>query len=1067
MKRKKVVLSVIISIILIFIAVIVFFTKNINITPHNTIESKMKDLFNEDIEDIEKTSKKNEWSKNIIGSTTKEEIPIPVGYEYKKGDLNSGIIVREVLTGAELLWIPYSANTEEHIVDEYYKNVQVYEIESNIIKSIQKYNGFYVYLNMNLSLEDLKEITNENYENSIKQLNVEKDEIYTHILSKSEIEQILIYKNQNNIKLDIGIEALTIGIYANISNQDEEIKELSIVNTREIASTDVATLAAQTNEEKAYYTMKNNIPIPSGFRYNYTNGVMSIQSIENPNLIYIWVPATREQLENAKLELKALYESYTDIDGDKISFEEGTDLYETFNSVQEELNEDVIKSIEKYKGFYISEAELGYNSQNQYFNKARGMKEYSAEKDINGGDYYRKSSYSEAFTKEQIRALAQSSCEEKSVVSHLMYGAEYDRALIWIVETNNTSNIIENIIYDSTSIGKYSNSNLNANSTKEESSKYLNGIWGLGGNLGELTEELHADGRYVVRGGDWSQKGTSASIASAQFVNQDDIDGETASKVGFRTCLYIKTDESVKENPNAQLETFIAEEIINNMEFEKIQGGFSRWTNDWDGVKVYVSPDKNSEVIKNLPFATRVFVEAKAKEKTSNNLWWTKVKVEGIENCVYVNAMQLTKTEEISGIEFVKGEATNRFCTNETKLYESPSQEANYINAELMEISTTGKSIDLQWAIVQKDGKDYYMLSDDLSIVKEEKIEGVMFDIYSTPKKRYVFNWYGTYLFNTINTENIFIPVHEIIAYANEVCVLGKAKEKTHENLWWVKILLPDNTIGFINAQDLTDDTFLVEIENNKNTDNKEIFLKMEEDFWNYKNGLTVYNKPDYSNTDILKAYSGEGNVKVIGKSVNSIWTMIEADGKTGYVYTNELSFDYAEKKTTNYITTILQNSDESNQNKLRTYINGVGKNTNNIEQLIIENVTTGQIFNIDKNKEYDEEIKSYYYEYIITEPGWYNIKYKDNSGNQSIDKIYIDIPDEKPYIYYEPSGRIYIITFETELKTLKINGNEVICKKSENGKYYYDYGENLINNQVTIEAETEKGIYSKININM
>ena len=629
----------------------------------------VSELFEDEV-DIVAACERNSWGSDIIGSATKQDVPIPFGYEYKKGDLETGTIIRETATGAELLWIPYQEDTSNYDISEYYKNAENEEIDSDAVKSIAKYNGFYVYLNMNMGIEDLKDVSNDNYKNYAKQLNSTGEFGDTHILTKEEIQQILAYTNKNNIELNSGVQAMTIGLYSTLVVSDEEV--VSINKEGEVASTENVGLQLAKNDEypyvkrtksgktytykyfeeagqyyaynleddivyykgynatnytetiygsveevvftdgyivyatkegevyafplgrpekfkkikigedfksfeedddreyfatgynttddefidfedeldiedddddtDAYYVKIKDIPVPSGFKYNYTNGVMTIKSIDNPNLVYIWVPTTKEELKNAKKQVKQLYETYTDSDGDSIDLE-----YELFDETEEELDEEFIDSIEKFEGFYISEAELGYDSNNKFYNRARGMIGYSATNQVDGGDYFRGSSTNGSFNMSFVESKAKESCDEESVVSHLMYGAEYDRTILWIYEKNNTRDMLSNIVYNSTNIGKYSNSERGENSTAAQSSKYYNGIWGLAGNLSELTQEKDDNGNYIIRGGDWSKTGESAPMATREASELKDGKITKSDTIGFRTCLYINPDKDVEE----------------------------------------------------------------------------------------------------------------------------------------------------------------------------------------------------------------------------------------------------------------------------------------------------------------------------------------------------------------------------------------------------------------------------------------------------------------------------------------------------------------------------------------
>ena len=360
----------------------------------------------------------NGWDIDIISNITTESVPIPSRFQYHSGNIETGTILEDEL-GRLYLWVPYNENV---IFDssEYYKNIQENYIDSDVLKSIKKYNGFFVMLNMNISMETLKDISEEDYQSYAEGLLGEYADgiIQTHILNKVEIEQISNYINSKNFNIannEIGIVSSTITPYSSLkSNTYSEDYEnitlepiLSNYSSGEEKSTDeydensggeeAKTLPETAGYEEdvdlendensgeveartlpgtagpSVYMYKNSyytegVPIPEGYKFFDNSSIITIQDERNKNLEYIWVPLEASRIDTVKSELRNLYENYTDKDGEGLQgFEEG------FEQTSEEIPQELRESIEQYGGFFVSEAELSYDTDGNLLNKARGM----------------------------------------------------------------------------------------------------------------------------------------------------------------------------------------------------------------------------------------------------------------------------------------------------------------------------------------------------------------------------------------------------------------------------------------------------------------------------------------------------------------------------------------------------------------------------------------------------------------------------------------------------------------------------------------------------------------------
>ena len=678
----------------------------------------------------------NTWDGRIVNDVTEEEVPIPALYSYLEGNTNTGIIIKSNKLGKRYLFIPYDDKVE-YKENEYYKKVRDYkEMSSLDLLSMKKYKGFFVELDSKYKMRDLKTINNKNYiKQSKKAKNIKDDNesINSHILSKEEIAQIDNYLGNNNIseKDNIGIAAITIEPFSKVN--------VSSTKTIKVSSSKKVSSRAKTEEEKYYYrnytptnTKKyksgTTIPIPEGYNYCETKdeGVVLIQDNKNPYLIYVWVPLQANDIKYIRNTLmKNIYDAVTT--DNKIS--QDSAVYKMITESIDNSSEfnDFKDSIEKFNGFYVSQAELSYSIKNNgeidhYMNIARGMVDETVTKTEGNGDYIRGTSYSTGYTGliESKKFVANTN---KGVVPHVMFGTEYDAMLLWIAETNqdytkDNKSIYNIIAQDSSSVGKY------AGKIEGTSSAVIyppfNEIWGIGGNLEELTQETYTDENkkehYVTRGGSYLVTGDDydTAMASRKSVNDDDI---KSPNIGVRMSLFL--DKDMTEDKKIKLEDFDYVEIGNAVvtkeneeektdikfeEFNDEDGNNKRYTCDFDGVTLFSNLNDYS-VIKTLGFAEQVEITEKATEETTydnQNVWWVKVKSGDQEG--YVNAYKITKDiENIGSADFVISyNGAVRYHSINTPVYEDTKEDSKplYYTKYVGLIDIIGKSTDSKWALL-------------------------------------------------------------------------------------------------------------------------------------------------------------------------------------------------------------------------------------------------------------------------------------------------------------------------------------------------------------------------------
>ena len=531
MSRKKLAIIGLITVIIIATILVTFMYIN-----------KTND---EEIETIAKEFYENGWDKEIV-SMIKEDIPVPVGFEYVSGSKDEGFKIKNTENEKQYMWIPAKELSELNNVSEYFnESYDTYKFtEENTLKSVNKYGGFYIELSDNSSelYESLKNMDEESYNLQSKNVKNEYADIASvesDIIKQDELAAILSWKPE--LISMIGINSLKLGLSITTNDNNSEISD---------------------DWDGIVSDIIDGVPIPKGFSYvegNKNYGLL-IQDNKNSNLQFVWVPVGNKynvsNIKNAREEL--------------IEYARDNDLLDSivdeWEDCSEKLPTELVKSINEYGGFYMSVAELGYDNDGDEYNKYRGMYLQDNGPYANVGDYYRyvneenyKTKYPEVveIQKQGLsydRAISISKklySNNSAVVSHLTYGAEWDAAVLWLANYNifpadsiqdeRTSYVM---LKDSSEIGKYRDKRDRADNDKTGNiwnETMFNRLWGLAGNLLELTQEQY-NGQIVLRGGSWATTGADTPISSRTFMSESEVDNSKESTIGFRTCLYLKTD---------------------------------------------------------------------------------------------------------------------------------------------------------------------------------------------------------------------------------------------------------------------------------------------------------------------------------------------------------------------------------------------------------------------------------------------------------------------------------------------------------------------------------------------
>lgn len=556
------------------------------------------------------------WESAIVQEIVDEDIPVPKGYTYIEGDKRAGVIVEDNATSDKYMWIPYSNVSEEasDMLDEIQNTYGDKMIEDNNqldIEEIGKYDGFFVMLenednnelyeqyktnfieqySTQIPEDELKEIAsqlNEMSYNEYKEYYESKTGEKLNLSNPNNIsnEELSILKTLNsdeyNSNKSIRTGTLTkeqlacIQAYEKLNgkkiNYASSLKTFTVAKSSENIS-NASAISSTTNEvvvESKKLSNGKDALIPNGFTFEQyitdkDNKNISIKIKDGDNLSFVWIPV--DNIDKLKKATETL---------DEKKEKANVTVVKTENDTSKETSqyEEMIKSIEKYGGYYVSESELSLDNNGNPANKFRSM-EYRYTDDngvewygIGDGEYYRNGIGKEDFkwpeeidltNYDRAEVVANELYENSTTVtSHLMFGDEYDYMLQWIMETNDSS--IENqMMEDSSDIGKYAaKKDLQGNSENQGlwNVTYLNGIFGLGGNLWDITQETQGE-RIAARGGSFDSQGKENPIVYKRWIDKTNwsykVAGNTkigTGQIGMRVSLYLKLDYKESDELN-------------------------------------------------------------------------------------------------------------------------------------------------------------------------------------------------------------------------------------------------------------------------------------------------------------------------------------------------------------------------------------------------------------------------------------------------------------------------------------------------------------------------------------
>ena len=259
-----------------------------------------------------------------------------------------------------------------------------------------------------------------------------------------------------------------------------------------------------------YSTNYVNPPIPEGYKHvcgEWNNGFVIERCSDGSQ--FVWIPVgsldSNGTLDGKDFSEKFGRRNYMD---DEFSDDE-------FN---EALNDELLESVKRYGGFYISRYNISKSSEG----KPQSVKGVMPWVNINFDD---------------AKKVASTIEDNEVVKSHLTFGAEYDSVLEWFIKTEVKT--LAEIAEDSTEWGNHWNTENSPRKVVETGSREewcANNIYDFAGNVDEWTQEKNKSSYRVIRGGNCNGDGGCYPVAYRNYSNPN----INYSDTGFRATLYIK-----------------------------------------------------------------------------------------------------------------------------------------------------------------------------------------------------------------------------------------------------------------------------------------------------------------------------------------------------------------------------------------------------------------------------------------------------------------------------------------------------------------------------------------------
>lgn len=229
---------------------------------------------------------------------------------------------------------------------------------------------------------------------------------------------------------------------------------------------------------------------------------------------FVWVPTTQTELAVC----------------DFGSYFYGGDISDYWDETEQVLYQDMVKSAERYGGFYMGRFEASYGGGDNVSNYVPVSKRLSQ-------PWVR-------FSPQDSAAICQNLyADNDSVQGFFPWGINYDTTLQWLI--NSGCKTEEEVTQNSTSWGNYSDDTFSqgadGSTTGQWEETKANNIYDLAGNNWEWTQERYGSGNYVMRGGGYNLMGGSCSGADYPAALRDPLPGnDHHPNVTFRVALFVK-----------------------------------------------------------------------------------------------------------------------------------------------------------------------------------------------------------------------------------------------------------------------------------------------------------------------------------------------------------------------------------------------------------------------------------------------------------------------------------------------------------------------------------------------
>lgn len=309
-------------------------------------------------------------------------------------------------------------------------------------------------------------------------------------------------------------------IQENESSMETEDKSNDIVQSE--ADMEMSAISpGEKATEKNKYTDQNGdiVIIPKDFTVSSEKTEQSVNTgvvvIGPDGSEFVWVPTTHTAL--ATRDFGSYFYGWSS----RSDYWDETDL---------DLYKDMIKSVERYGGFYMGRFEASYGNGNK-------VSDYTPASKRLARPWVR-------FSPQDIVIACQNLyAENETVQGFFPWGINYDTTLQWLIDSGCKTE--EEVTKDSTSWGNYSDDSFSQGADGSATGKWeetgANNIYDLAGNNWEWTQERYGSGNYVMRGGGYNLMGGSCSGADYPAALRDPLPGnDHHPNVTFRVALFVK-----------------------------------------------------------------------------------------------------------------------------------------------------------------------------------------------------------------------------------------------------------------------------------------------------------------------------------------------------------------------------------------------------------------------------------------------------------------------------------------------------------------------------------------------